>query len=448
MLNRTGEYIVLVCCCAVISAGAVYAVAPSYETSQSASVLFLAMIVVIAELLPSALPRAAVTSIAFFPLIAIALIAPSWLSVLVVATASCAVQLCRRRPIAKATFNVAQTILSIASAMLVCRVAGSESYLLLRAPTLLAATTGVGFSAILAITTYLVVNNVVVFGVIALDQRKTLLAVWKENKLSTVAYDVLSIPPAFVFSWFFVHYGALGAAALALPLIGTRQLISTVLQLAKVNHELLELMIKAIEARDPYTSGHSRRVAHYSEIIARAIGLKDHQVERVKIAALLHDAGKIHEIYAPILRKPDKLTSEEWAIMKTHPIKSAELVATVSHLRDLVAPVRHHHENWNGTGYPDGLAGAAIPLASRIIMFADTTDAMTTERPYRRPLGQKEVRTEFIRCRGEQFDPAICDRLLASPMFAALFLNQIEDEPLLSRKTPTEVDESRLALRA
>jgi HD-GYP domain-containing protein (c-di-GMP phosphodiesterase class II) len=141
----------------------------------------------------------------------------------------------------------------------------------------------------------------------------------------------------------------------------------------------------------------------------------------VGTAALLHDVGKIHEIYAPILRKPDKLTQEEWAIMQTHSIKSAELVGTVSHLRHLVAPVRNHHENWDGSGYPDGLAGEEIPLESRIIMFADTIDAMTSDRPYRMALGEEAVRAEILRFRGKQFDPTICDRLLASPAFSLLF---------------------------
>jgi putative nucleotidyltransferase with HDIG domain len=198
-------------------------------------------------------------------------------------------------------------------------------------------------------------------------------------------------------------------------------LYKTTLQLGQVSEELLLFMVKAIEARDPYTSGHSRRVAQYSRIIARAIGLSAKQVERVATAALLHDVGKMDEIYAPILQKPDKLTQEEWAIMQTHPIKSAELVATVSHLRELVAPVRHHHENWDGSGYPDGIAGEAIPLESRIIMFADTIDAMTSDRPYRRALGEQAVREELAKCRGKQFDPIICDRLLTSTAFSMVF---------------------------
>ena len=107
--------------------------------------------------------------------------------------------------------------------------------------------------------------------------------------------------------------------------------------------------------------------------------------------------------------------------MQTHPIKSAELVATVSHLSDIVAPVRHHHENWDGTGYPDGLTAESIPLGARVVLFADTIDAMTTDRPYRKALSEPQVRSELIKYRGKQFDPAICDKLLSSPMFGLLF---------------------------
>ena len=107
--------------------------------------------------------------------------------------------------------------------------------------------------------------------------------------------------------------------------------------------------------------------------------------------------------------------------MELHPIKSAELVAKISELQDIIPAVRHHHENWDGTGYPDRLKGKEIPLGSRIIMFADTIDAMTTDRPYRKALGEAEVRSELVKFRGIQFDPDICDALLSSPDFNRLF---------------------------
>jgi HD-GYP domain-containing protein (c-di-GMP phosphodiesterase class II) len=140
--------------------------------------------------------------------------------------------------------------------------------------------------------------------------------------------------------------------------------------------------------------------------------------------------GKIYEKYAGVLSKQDKLTPEEWAIIQEHPADGADLVATMTRLRDLVPSVRHHHENWDGTGYPDKIAGETIPLAARIIRFADTIDAMTTERPYRRPLTEAQVRAEVLRCRGTQFDPGIADRLLASPQWPTLFAPASNDRAI------------------
>jgi HD-GYP domain-containing protein (c-di-GMP phosphodiesterase class II) len=156
--------------------------------------------------------------------------------------------------------------------------------------------------------------------------------------------------------------------------------------------------------------------------IARAIGLGERQVEEVGHAALLHDVGKIYEKYAGVLSKQDKLTPEEWAVIQEHPVDGADLVATMTRLRDLVPAVRHHHENWDGTGYPDKIAGKAIPIASRIIRFADTIDAMTTDRPYRRPLTEAQVVQKFcgaVAPSSIQASPISCwQRTLADPVYA------------------------------
>jgi putative nucleotidyltransferase with HDIG domain len=209
-----------------------------------------------------------------------------------------------------------------------------------------------------------------------------------------------------------------------IPILGLRQVHKANIDLERINRELLELLVKSIEARDAYTSGHSRRVQHYSVLIGRVLGLSERDLEFVSRAALLHDVGKIYEKYAPILAKADRLTPDEWTTMQEHPIDGANLVATMSNLRSIVPAIRHHHENWDGSGYPDGLAGESIPLAARVITFADTIDAMTSERPYRLPLTESQVRAEIIRCRGRQFDPAIADRLLASATWRLFFAPQ------------------------
>jgi putative nucleotidyltransferase with HDIG domain len=244
---------------------------------------------------------------------------------------------------------------------------------------------------------------------------------------------LVSIVVAFYLAWLSVNLGIVGTLGMALPILAVRQLYRTTVELATVTQELLELMVAAIEARDAYTSGHSRRVAKASEIIAKAIGLNPAEVERVSVAALLHDVGKIDETFGPILAKEGRLTPEEWEIMKRHPIRGAELVGLLSSLKDIVAPVRHHHENWDGTGYPEGLKGEAIPLASRIIMFADTLDAITTDRPYRKALGMEEARSEFLRFRAKQFDPSICDRVVSSEVWSDLYVCFVSESRRIQR---------------
>jgi hypothetical protein len=315
----------------------------------------------------------------------------------------------KRLPTIKSIFNVAQLVLSAATAIAIYRTLGGQSLLIDGTIHLL--------PYLAAVTAFFFVNTLAVSAVIALSTAKPVLTVWRQTTRGVLMYDVLASPLGFLFAWVYTTRGVAGAVFLAIPLLAVRQLFRTSWQLEQATQDLLQLMVKAIEARDPYTSGHSQRVQKYSVMIAKAAGLSTRTCERLGTAALLHDVGKIHEIYAPILRKPDKLTPEEWAIMMTHPIKSAELVVTVSHLEDLVHPIRHHHENWDGTGYPDQLVGEAIPYWARIITIADTIDAMTTDRPYRKALPIDMVRIELASMAGRQFDPSLCVTLLKGRFF-------------------------------
>jgi len=220
------------------------------------------------------------------------------------------------------------------------------------------------------------------------------------------------VPFIYVFVNVYVEFGVLATSAAAALILVVRQLNSTNEELHRSNKELLELTVTTLEARDPYTSGHSRRVSQYTRMMAQALSLSAKEVERLTVAALLHDVGKIHEVFAPILAKPGKLTQEERAIMESHPVKGAELVRISSHLRDTVDPIRHHHEAWDGSGYPDALAGETIPQFARIIAIADTIDAMASDRPYRRGLSSEKIRFELIRMSGIQFDPGMLAILL------------------------------------
>jgi putative nucleotidyltransferase with HDIG domain len=312
--------------------------------------------------------------------------------------------------------------LTVSSAIWVYEILGGSSLLAARSSSLLAATLSVGVPALVAVTFSFFANTSIACGYLAIRKQQSAYELWRQTVLPIIGMDLLAAPIVFIFAWLYAAHGAIAAAALWVPLLGLREVQRVNVELQRMNEELLQLMIKSIEARDLYTSGHSRRVQRYSTIIARGLGLSERDIELVGKAALLHDVGKIYEKYGPILRKADKLTADEWSTMQEHPIDGADLVATMSGLKEIIPAIRHHHENWDGSGYPDGLSEDRIPLAARIISFADTIDAMTSERPYRQPLTEAQVRAEIVRCRGRQFDPTITDRLISEQLWHALFL--------------------------
>ncbi len=166
---------------------------------------------------------------------------------------------------------------------------------------------------------------------------------------------------------------------------------------------LLTQLTSGLEARDPYTHGHSRRVARLAASIAKQMGLSRAEVAKIRAAGAMHDVGKAETPIA-VLRKEGKLTSEEYAIIKRHPVDGAEMVSTL-HDAELTAMVRHHHERLDGAGYPDGLAGEAIPIGARVLAVADTFDAITSTRPYRRAHAHKEALDILVSGAGTQLDP-------------------------------------------
>lgn len=169
---------------------------------------------------------------------------------------------------------------------------------------------------------------------------------------------------------------------------------------------LLALLAEVIERRDAYTGGHVQRVVSYSIAIGKQLNMRDAELDTLKMAAILHDIGKIG-IEDRILNKPGKLTEEEENRMKEHVVIGSQILGSSPLLRDIVPGVRHHHERYDGTGYPDGLKGEQIPLEARIITVADTFDAMTTTRPYRTKLEAETALKELERFAGEQFCPEV-----------------------------------------
>lgn len=179
----------------------------------------------------------------------------------------------------------------------------------------------------------------------------------------------------------------------------------------RMSLQMVQALANTIDAKDSYTNGHSTRVAKYSVMLAQRMGYTGDALERLRYAALLHDIGKIG-VPKEIINKPSKLTDEEYAVIKTHPVIGSNILKEITEIPDISIGARWHHERYDGKGYPDGLKGEEIPELARIIGVADAYDAMTSKRSYRDVIAQEKVLGEVERCRGTQFDPKIADIML------------------------------------
>jgi HD-GYP domain-containing protein (c-di-GMP phosphodiesterase class II) len=188
-------------------------------------------------------------------------------------------------------------------------------------------------------------------------------------------------------------------------------------------HQTVHALMKCLEERDAYTYGHSMRVMEYSSLIAKGANLKYSDVQNIEMAAMFHDLGKIG-IPDCVLLKPERLDSSEGKVIREHPVKSAAILSLIDAFKNVTSGVLHHHERFDGKGYPDKLVGDKIPLYSRVILVADTFDAMTSTRPYRKARPVEDAYAEIERFSGTQFDPE----------FVKIFLE--EHKKLMQAKSP------------
>lgn len=185
------------------------------------------------------------------------------------------------------------------------------------------------------------------------------------------------------------------AAAAPVPLLDDEVLTAT-----------LRALVTALDSRDPYNGEHSRRVCEWARKLGTKLGLAKAELDLLGLAGLLHDIGKLH-VPAEILSKPGKLTDDEWAIMRRHPVYGAEIVSEVEALRGVATIIRHHHERVDGAGYPDGIAGDAIPPFSRLLSIVDAYEAMISNRSYRSAMPESAAREVLAAGMGTQFDSEI-----------------------------------------
>jgi len=204
---------------------------------------------------------------------------------------------------------------------------------------------------------------------------------------------------------------------------------------------LLETVLRAIDANDAETGRHVRRVARYALIVADAAGLDEHEQRKVERVALFHDIGKIHEALFDLIHDPSELTPEERESVRTHPARGADVLAPIAAFYPSLAEgVLSHHERWDGSGYPRGLAGTAIPIEARVVSIADAFDAMTYSRRYSAGRSLDEARDLIAAARGTQFDPRLADIFLSDEVFARVRDAAREATPRPRRAAPPSDD--------
>lgn len=188
-------------------------------------------------------------------------------------------------------------------------------------------------------------------------------------------------------------------------------------ELGKLNQDIVLAFVNTMEAKDGYLCGHSLNVSFYAKHICQQLNLSSSDCKNIALAGIFHDMGKIG-VSETLLNKPGKLADDEWEEIKKHPVIGADIVAKIDTLQEVSDMIRYHHLHFDGTGYPGGLKGDAIPIGARIISVADSYDAMTSKRPYRLAMSAEEACRELQRCSGTQFDPWVVRAFLSCPIFS------------------------------
>lgn len=305
-----------------------------------------------------------------------------------------------KSPIYKTVFNISQNIINAG-------ISGSVYYI----SNLYIQSSSVinPVSVILAIVAYLTLNTTFMAKLMSIVSHEKFILTWKKNIQGTVINSMAVSCLGVIVAASYNSYGAGGVILFFIPLLLARYSFKLYIDMRNNYMDTVKALINAIEAKDPYTSGHAARVRNYSVNIAKSLQLSEKKIERIRTAALLHDIGKIG-IDDNILKKCGKLTDKEYAAIKNHPTIGAEIIKDVGFLKDSMDIVKHHHERFDGKGYPDGLKGDEIPIEASILMLADSFDAMTTDRPYRKAMSIEEAIQEIIINSGTQFNPEIVEK--------------------------------------
>lgn len=299
----------------------------------------------------------------------------------------------------KTIFNVSQIFISIYSSGLIYEALGGK----------------IGITSfpqsIALIIFYSTINSSIVSMLLSFVSGKSPFSIWVDSVKGILVNTTLVGSIGILMAMVSVKMGNTAVLLFFGPLFIARYSYRQYKEMRDTYMETINAFNKALEAKDPYTSGHSLRVQQYSEKLGEALGLPSKKMMNIKTAAVLHDIGKIG-VDDFILRKPGKLTKEEFDMIKKHPEIGSDILTDVDFLRNAAGIIRSHHERYDGNGYPDGIKGDEIPVESTILSIADVYDAMTSDRPYRGALSKEEALAEIKANAGIQFSPSVANKFV------------------------------------
>jgi len=368
------------------------------------SFLFFSFLLILSEQLPVSLPDHTEITVGFAINIASILLFGYKFSVMMVLVSEIITEIIRRKVMTfyKSTANICICILMVGISGLIYEKLGGDigniwSYYSF-------------IKIILLITIYFIINtSLVLTGIYLLGSKSVLynyINIFIKLIPNYFSLGFLGVLLAIIY----VNVGILGVILFLIPLLVARHSFKLYMDMRKTYLETIQALANALEAKDPYTRGHSERVAEFAVAIAEELNLNQDLIQNLNYAALLHDIGKIG-IPEIILNKPGKLSDEEFAKIKEHPVKGASITNNVDFLAQASLFIMHHHERLNGSGYPSGLKGAEIPLGAAIIAVADVYDALTTDRPYRSALSPEDAFKEIEANKGILFKEEVVNAL-------------------------------------
>ncbi|MDQ7095602.1 HD-GYP domain-containing protein [Desulfosporosinus sp. PR] len=363
--------------------------------------LIFGILAIISESMPVALPKGGYVTVSYAVFISAGVLFPLGVSLSVVALGGLLVfgKVVAGEPIFKRIFNASQFVLSLAlSYSIIGFTRGRVFQLDLYWITI--------YFAVALI--YMITNMSIVTIALGTMQRKSPWSIWVSNIKWAVPNFMALAPLGLLMALIYNNYGPAGLLLLFVPLLLSRHAFQLYVDMRENYLNTVEALVQALEAKDTYTSGHSARVGKLAVAIAEGLEMSEDKIEFLKYAAVLHDVGKIG-VSESILNKEGKLMDPEWKIIRSHPVMGQTIIKNIKFLFDIGQIVRHHHERYDGNGYPDRISREEIPLEARIIAVADTYDAITSNRSYRQSKTHEEAVKELKRVAGSQLDPELVE---------------------------------------